>query len=128
MVLDQAVPGHAEWKLKFRSAVLKKERIDASHASKEDRCLLGKWLQGEGASRFGDNHLFRACKQKHAEFHREAGRVALAIDAGNFTEADALLSAASAYSKASSDVSVAIIMLKRELAVVLPPAPVGRAG
>ena len=117
MLLDQAIPWHAQWKLTFRSAIMKKERIDATFVLQDDGCLLGQWLHGAGAAKFVDNPHFDACRQKHADFHREAGKIARAISDGKFDEADAMLNRGTAYSIASSDVSAAIIELKRDILV-----------
>ena len=115
MILDQAIPAHAQWKYKFRSAIMKKERIDATIVFKDDCCLLGKWLHGAGATQFGHNPLFMRCLQKHADFHREAGEVAQAISEGRFDEADAMLNCGTAYCTAASDANAAIIGLKQDI-------------
>ena len=50
MDLNQAIEKHAEWKVKFRSAIVKKESMDAGTISKDNCCELGKWLHRIGGA------------------------------------------------------------------------------
>lgn len=49
MNLDESIQKHAEWKLKFRSAISRKEQMDAETIGKDNCCQLGVWLYGEGS-------------------------------------------------------------------------------
>ena len=117
MDLDKAIAAHAEWKMKFRTAIMQKTQMDAKTITRDDCCMLGKWLHGEGASALGGNPRFTVCKQKHAEFHRQAGKVASVINAGKYDEAEAMLASGSPYGAASNEVGTAIISLKRDVAL-----------
>ena len=117
MNLDDASKAHLEWKLKFRGAISKQEQLDASTISKDNCCELGKWLHGEGKSKFGKLASHSECTQKHAAFHVEAGKVATAINAKKYTEAEAMLGAGTSFAQASSGVGVAILQLKKEAAL-----------
>ncbi len=44
MNLDDAIAKHAEWKVKFRSAMERHETMDHATICKDDACMLGKWL------------------------------------------------------------------------------------
>jgi hypothetical protein len=112
MNLSQAIEKHVQWKTKLRAAIASKETLDANAISKDDCCEVGKWLHGEGKSQHGQLVSFRQCVEKHAVFHVEAGRVAKAINAKRYDEAERMLGAGSSYTKASSDVGVAISRLK----------------
>jgi methyl-accepting chemotaxis protein len=114
MDLNQAIQKHAEWKLKFRSAISRQETMDAATITKDNCCDLGKWLHGDGKTSFGRLQSHAKCVTKHAAFHVEAGKVALAINAKKYTEAEAMLGADTPYSQASGEVGVAIIALKKE--------------
>ena len=114
MDLNNAIEKHAEWKMKFRSAISKKETMDAATISKDNCCELGKWLHGEAKSKFGSLQSHAACLAKHASFHVEAGKVAQAINAQKFAEAEAMMNAGTPYTAASSAVGVAILQLKKE--------------
>jgi hypothetical protein len=114
MDLNSAIEKHAEWKTKFRSAISKQQSMDAGTISKDNCCELGKWLHGEAKAKFSSLQTHSACVAKHAAFHLEAGKVAQAINAKKFSQADAMLNAGTPYTSASSAVGVAILQLKKE--------------
>jgi Chemoreceptor zinc-binding domain len=114
MNLDSALAKHAEWKLKFRSAISKQESLDAAIIAKDNCCDFGKWLHGEGKTKYSGLTGFSDCVAKHATFHTEAGKVATAINAGKYNEAEAMLSAGTAYTASSNAVGTAIVRLKKE--------------
>lgn len=114
MDLNKAIEKHAEWKVKFRSAISKQEVLDAETVSKDNCCELGKWLHGESKLKFAKLASYNDCVAKHAVFHLEAGKVARTINAGKYAEAEAMLNAGSSYTTASSAVGIAITRLKKE--------------
>jgi methyl-accepting chemotaxis protein len=114
MDLNKAIEKHADWKLKFRSAISKQEKMDDVTISKDDCCELGMWLHGESKEKFSQLQAHVDCITKHAVFHIEAGKVAKAINAGKYAEAEAMLGAGTNYANASSTVGVAILKLKKE--------------
>ncbi len=114
MDLDCAIGKHAEWKMKFRSAISKQEMMDAASISKDNCCELGKWLHGDARTKFGRLASHAKCVQEHAAFHAEAGKVAAAINAKKYAEAEAMLGGGTAYAKVSSSVGVSIMHLKKE--------------
>lgn len=114
MDLAQAINKHAEWKVKFRSAISKQETLDEETISKDNCCDLGKWLHGEAKLKFSKFTSHSDCITKHAHFHREAGKVAKCINAKNYTEAEAMLGTGSTYTAASNVVGIAIGRLKKE--------------
>ena len=114
MDLNQAIDKHAEWKLKFRTAISKQETMDAETIAKDNCCQLGIWLHGEAKLNLSNLQSYIQCVDKHAAFHVEAGKVAQAVNAKNFVEAEAMLAASTPYSQASSAVGVAIMRLKKE--------------
>lgn len=114
MDLDNAVAKHSEWKTKFRVAIAKQETMDAATISKDNCCDLGKWLHSEGKSQFGHLTSHVECVQKHAVFHKEAGKVAAEINAKKFAQAEAMIVSGTPYAKISMEVGVAISRLKKE--------------
>ncbi|MDA8363971.1 MAG: CZB domain-containing protein [Gammaproteobacteria bacterium] len=114
MDLDSAISKHAEWKLKFRTAISKQEQMDAATISKDNCCELGKWLHGDAQAQLGHLPAHADCIQKHAAFHAEAGKVAAAINARKYAEAEAMINAGTAYAQASNTVGAAIVRLKKE--------------
>ncbi len=116
MNLDDAAKKHAEWKLKFRTAINTKATMDVATIQADNSCDLGKWLHGDGRTRFGAKPNFQRLLAKHAEFHRAAGKIATAITAGQYELAARMLENGTEYTQASTAVGVAIIALKNEIA------------
>lgn len=113
MDLDKAGQAHAEWKVKLRTAIVRKEQLDLATVSADNCCALGKWLHGEARQAYGSNPAYRECVTKHAAFHRAAGDVARAINAGQYEQATRMLDGGTPYASASSAVGSAILGLKK---------------
>ena len=114
MDLSKAIEKHAAWKIKFRSAIANKETMDAAGIGSDHGCDLGSWLHGEGKTRFGALTSHANCVGRHASFHAEAGRVARAINARRYAEAEAMMGSGTPYGEASSAVGLALMQLKKE--------------
>jgi len=112
--LNQAINKHAEWKVKFRKAISGHETMDVDTISKDNCCELGKWLHGEGKTKFNQLPTYAECVAKHASFHTEAGKVAKAINAKDYAAAEAMLDGNTPYASTSSAVGVAIMKLRKE--------------
>lgn len=113
MNLDDAIKTHAEWKLKFRAAMSRKEQLDAPSIERDDCCMLGKWIHGEGKSQFARHGEFTEVRERHRDFHKHAGTVARHINAGRYEEAERMLENGTPYAIASRDVGVAVQRLKK---------------
>lgn len=116
MDFDSAGQAHAQWKVKLRMAITKQEMLDATTIAKDNCCPLGQWLHGDAKSIYGTNPAYRDCVGKHAAFHREAGAVAQAINARDYSRATKMLDAGTPYAAASSAVGSAILGLKKAAA------------
>ncbi len=116
MNLDTAIQKHMEWKVKFRTAITKQEQMDSLTIGKDNCCELGKWLHGEGKTQCGSLKSYEPTLTRHAAFHVEAGKIATAINAKKFTEAETMLSNSSAFSTISGEVGIALMRLKKEAA------------
>ena len=114
MDLDSAIAKHAEWKVKFRTAITKKESMDAETIARDNCCELGKWLHGGAQNEYARLSSLSNCIAKHAAFHVEAGKVARTINTQKFSQAEAMIGAGTPYAQASNEVGVAIIGLKKE--------------
>jgi methyl-accepting chemotaxis protein len=114
MDLDSAIGKHAEWKMKFRNAISKQEQMDAATIAKDNCCDLGKWLHGEAKTSFSRLASYAECVKKHAAFHVEAGKVATAINAKKYAEAEAMIGGGTIYAQASSAFGVATMQFKKE--------------
>jgi methyl-accepting chemotaxis protein len=116
MDLTKASQSHAEWKIKLRMAIARKEQIDAMSLAADNCCQLGKWLHGEGKVSHGRATVFTVLVKRHAAFHKEAGAVAQAINQGLYDKATKMLDSGTPYALATSAVGAAILGLKKELA------------
>ncbi len=112
MDLDHAIQKHAEWKMKFRMAISKQEKLDAAAIGKDNQCELGQWLYGPAKQLYGTLPAYRECISSHTAFHLEAGKVATVINAGKYTEADGMMNSGTPYASASTAAAGAIFALK----------------
>lgn len=112
--LDKALEKHSEWKVKLRTAISKREEMDAATISRDDCCDFGKWLHHGVKSHLAHEPSYADCVARHAAFHIEAGRIANMINAKKFREAETLLGNGSAFVAASTAVGVAIMRLKKD--------------
>ena len=88
-----------------------------STLEKNNGCELGAWLAGEAKAKYGRLRAYEMCFTQHAAFHKEAARVALAINEGRHAEALAMLEPGTPFYAISSDVCVAIMRLRNEAAL-----------
>ena len=112
---DKAIEAHRAWKVKLRSAIAQRERLDADAICRDDRCSLGQWLHGPGGARWGSRPAFVKLVEEHAEFHRAAGEVAATINRGAYEQAERLLGSGSRFAEASNRTVTAIVQAKRGL-------------
>jgi len=94
MDLSAAIDAHMQWRVKLRAAISRGEQLDAATIAQDGKCELGKWLGGEGRSKFGTKAEFQKLVASHKSFHTCAGKVASAVNAGKTAEAESLLSGA----------------------------------
>jgi len=85
MDIDQEIAIHLEWIESLVSligtAVIPEEAID--DVRRHDRCELGRWLTSEGAAAFRDVPDFGQLGTNHEAFHRLAGELLRALQAGD---------------------------------------------
>ena len=114
MNLTQAISKHIEWKVKFMSTILKQESMDTETISKDNCCELGKWLHEDGKAQFGNLASYAICLDKHATFHKEAGKIADKINEKKFSDAEAMLNVGQPYTTSSNNLNLAIKNLENE--------------
>lgn len=124
--LDKALEKHSEWKVKLRTAISKREEMDAATISRDDCCDFGKWLHHGVKHHLAHEPSYGDCVSKHAAFHIEAGKIANMINAKKFSEAEAMLGNGSAFVAASTAVGVAIMRLKKDFNAPAASAPVAK--
>ena len=112
---DTAIEAHRQWKVKLRTAIANRERLDADTICRDDRCPLGQWLHGEGGRRWGHSPGFVSLIDGHRRFHEAAGAVAREINAGRYDEAERLLRSGTDFAHASTEVGTLLTRAKRGL-------------
>jgi methyl-accepting chemotaxis protein len=112
---DSAIEAHRGWKVKLRKAIAEHERVDADKICRDDQCPLGQWIHGPGGVKFGTRKIFTDLLAKHAEFHQTAGGVARKINAGDYADAERLISSGSDFARVSTEVTTLLTGAKRGL-------------
>lgn len=114
MDIDNAVQTHAQWKVKLRAAIASQQQMDVVTLSRDDCCELGTWLHREGRSRFGALASHGDCVRKHLKFHTEVAKIATAVNATRYTEAQGMLGVGTPFAQASSALSMAFMQLRKD--------------
>ncbi len=101
---QEAVAAHQKWKARLQAVIdgRSQETLDPAVVSRDDQCVLGKWIHGQGTSSFGNRPVFADLRTAHAEFHRVAGEVLGAAYGGQQAEAEAKMG--SSFAQASTRV------------------------
>ena len=107
-----AVDAHMKWKVRLESYIsgTSTEQLKVEVVSRDDQCPLGKWIYDHGGEKFGYSETFFDMKAHHANFHRCAGAVLAAAQAGDTTAATKLLQGGD-YVKASERVKMLLARL-----------------
>jgi hypothetical protein len=72
---DAVLDAHAAWKAKLREFIAGRgDPLDPSIVCRDDKCLLGQWIYGDGQQLSGDAE-FLTLKDVHAQFHQCAGEI-----------------------------------------------------
>ncbi|MCC7053412.1 MAG: CZB domain-containing protein [Gemmatimonadaceae bacterium] len=112
MDLNSAITAHAQWRTRFRAAIICGDQLDVASIAKDNSCALGKWLHGDARTLYAGQTAFGLLLTQHAQFHAEAAKVAAAINAKQFEQASALLDPPSGFATASVKVEAAIRRLQ----------------
>lgn len=113
--IDAAIASHEGWRLQLQdmvhgrsSEVMRPERI-----CQDDRCDLGRWLNGTGRDRLGHYPAFDMLVARHRYFHEQAAAVVTSFQAGEHSNAVQLLNGRCRH--ASNQVLLLLKELKRGL-------------
>lgn len=84
-----AVEAHQNWKKRLKTVVdgTSAETLLVETVSRDDQCLLGKWIYSDGGEKFASLEQFVRLKNNHAQFHVCAGHVLHLAQAGNHDDA-----------------------------------------
>lgn len=109
-----AVMAHQKWKSRLQACIdgTGQEKLDPAVVSRDDQCVLGKWIHGAGAQKFGGIGVFSQLSAEHAQFHRIAGEVLAATYAGQKAEAEEKLRASFTQSSARVQYHLANLFLE----------------
>jgi hypothetical protein len=112
MNFEEAIAVHQKWKVRLRVVIDGKstETLDPEIVAKDDQCLLGQWIHGEGGKIFGSKPEFGEVKHTHADFHKVAAQVLRKSMTGDKAGAAHLLDGE--FYQASSKVITAITKCK----------------
>jgi methyl-accepting chemotaxis protein len=118
MDLDNAVARHAQWKINLRSALGKREGVNADNIAKDNLCDVGIWLHGAAREQYGTLPQYITALHMHAAFHAEAAQVARRINARDYIAAERMLEPGTSYAAASKALTNAFLALKAEVAAL----------
>lgn len=109
---EAMIKGHRGWKQRLMNDLNQRgEAIDPAVACVDNACPLGKWIHGEGKTRFGMLPEHESLRVQHARFHVSAGTIAQHIRGGRAAEAEQLLT--SEFVERTTETVAAIRSLKR---------------
>lgn len=111
---DDAIAAHVKWKMRLNQFIdgTSTEKLDSTVVCKDNLCVLGKWIYGDG-EKYKDAAHYGDLLNKHANFHRCAGDVVRKVDTGNKAEAMHMLK--NEFSSIAKETVTAIMALKREI-------------
>jgi hypothetical protein len=80
-----AIDAHMQWKIRLSNVIegTNSELLDVETVSRDDKCVLGKWINGPGSQMFGRLREFQELKIDHARFHLSAGDILACAIAGD---------------------------------------------
>jgi Chemoreceptor zinc-binding domain len=86
-----AIEAHQKWKVRLRAVIENNssENLVPEVVSRDDQCVLGKWIHGAGGAKFAKEPQFIDLKKKHAYFHVCAGNVLQLAQSGDKVNATA---------------------------------------
>lgn len=110
---SEAIEAHQDWKLRLQAVIEGRsvEKLDPQVVGRDDRCLLGCWILGEGARRFGGQRKFADLRAKHAYFHVCAGRILALAQSGQKEAAVTELGPTGEFARLSRDVTTDLAAL-----------------
>lgn len=114
LTFDKVLSVHVEWSSTFISAMATGVSLNASEISRDDLCHVGVWLHGDGKANHHARPSFEKLVSDHARFHREAGRVAAAINEGRHDEARQMLHTSEPYAESSEAFLLAFLAFRKD--------------
>lgn len=111
-----AINAHMAWKVRLEKCIggTNEEDLQVETVSRDDLCVLGKWIHSVGGQKFGHLREFQEMKMEHMRFHLGAGDVLSCCLAGDKEGAAEKLKSGD-YSRASSRVKLHLSRLYVQL-------------
>ncbi|MBI4757104.1 MAG: CZB domain-containing protein [Betaproteobacteria bacterium] len=71
------INAHREWRRRLTGYIdgTSEETLDENVVCRDDRCDLGKWINGNGTKFYAELPVFQQMRRNHSEFHVSAGQV-----------------------------------------------------
>ena len=113
---QSAIDAHIKWKLRLADTIAgrSQEKLEVANVSRDDQCVLGKWIHGNGNAKYGKTPAFTELRQTHAHFHKCAALVLGEAQKGNRVQAEKYLSSGE-YVQASEKVKRLLVRLYIQL-------------
>jgi hypothetical protein len=110
-----AINAHIKCKVHLQNFIDGKlqERLDSAVASRDDHCVLGKWIHGPAFRSFHMSPSFYQLRTQHAQMHYIAGNVIQHVHANDRAAAAVLME--STYKEASRKVVKALTELNQSV-------------
>ena len=114
---DDAIAAHIKWKIRLNKFIdgTSTEKLDAETICKDNLCVLGKWIYGDG-KKHQDIPCYADLVTKHAHFHRCAGGIVKKVEAHDQAGAMSLLKGE--FSSAAKETVTTLMSLKRNITMV----------
>jgi methyl-accepting chemotaxis protein len=98
-----AIAAHAAWTARLKAAIgTGKLDVPVQTIQADDQCQFGRWLYASACAADAQTDHYRQAKQLHADFHREAAKVAQMAIAGQREPAERAMAPASEYARISA--------------------------
>jgi hypothetical protein len=114
MNIKKAFLEHMDWEINFLSQVFSEQHFQGQALENEQGCPFGQWLREEGKNRYDSLATYQQCVDRHADLHHEAVKIALAINAERYDDANAMLGVDSPFSVATLEAFNAYLRLKQD--------------
>jgi Chemoreceptor zinc-binding domain len=110
----QIINAHVMWKQRLLACIegRSEERLDPDIVSRDDQCVLGKWIYGEGR-RYDALPEYESVREQHARFHTKASEVVRMVRSGDQGSASVLLHGG--YSKISEQLKHRLLRLRAQV-------------
>jgi len=110
--VDAIIDAHRQWKVKLREAIESRVKVDTATLCRDDCCVLGKWIYGDG-QRLAGRASFTELIARHKTFHQVAAKVGELINQSSYRQAEEALVAGTPFAQATSEVAMVLSSAKR---------------